>query len=651
MKIPRPVIPVFLALALLGARAAAAADSPPVFPPVTDEERAITSVPGELNAPAVVLFKKGELLMAGYGRFIGSFASHLKVQARVKILTEAGRSNGELAIDHGVSLRLRNFSGRTVLPDGRIIPVPADARFQRRTSESSRTFVTTVAFPAVQVGAILDYQYEIVFSSHYVLEPWSFSEEMPVRHAEIVFKTGKDWRMHVWTRSPLGVRIRQERQETSAGTELRAWAENLPAISRVPYGPAYADLASQILLLPSSHNVYGTVVRLLASWQTTIQSLGLVYDEVRRHDDGVVKQARGITRAGSPRQKAEALYRFVRDEIQGRQGYGVLVDPGVSLKQILAERSGDPAQKALLLQAMLKAAGIDSRLVWAANRNRGAVDTTLPNPNWFDTVLVMVELDGKQTFLDLSDTALAFGQIRAGHEGTSALIPDMQKPEGIVLPETPFDQNLRRAEIDLALDEKGRLAGTGTLRLTGLQSAERIHWQGDEAKTLQAWKDWLGERWRDFQISDVKAVEMPDERKVTVTWSMAEREEEVLGDEATVTPSAPLGPATQPFVQTAAERKLDVIFDYPSRDEVKLRLRWPAGWRLEQRPQPAALDGSCGALSTALVLNEPGRTLVYWRRFDLTRRRLGSKEEYEAVRGLFGEAAKSDAQKLTLVRR
>ena len=89
----RSIILACLLLPLLAARPAAAQD----FPPVTDEERAITSVPGEPNAPAVVLFKKGEFLMAGYGRFIGSLSSHLRIQARVKILTEAGKSNGELA--------------------------------------------------------------------------------------------------------------------------------------------------------------------------------------------------------------------------------------------------------------------------------------------------------------------------------------------------------------------------------------------------------------------------------------------------------------------------------------------------------------------------------------------------------------------------
>ena len=76
-----------------------------------------------------------------------------------------------------------------MLPDGRIVPVPSDARFVRKTSRSHKTFTTALAFPAVQVGAILDYQYELWFDTIFYLEPWYFSEEIPVRYSEIVFKT------------------------------------------------------------------------------------------------------------------------------------------------------------------------------------------------------------------------------------------------------------------------------------------------------------------------------------------------------------------------------------------------------------------------------------------------------------------------------
>jgi hypothetical protein len=646
LKRPCPAILLCLALALLAAHAVAAEDAPAAFPPVTDEERALTSVPGQPNAPAVVLVKKGEFVMEGHGRFVGSVASHLRVWERVKILTEGGKSNGELAVLHGSSLRLQNFSGRTVLPDGRVLPVPADATFLRRTSKSSKTFVTAVAFPAVQVGAILDYQYEVTFDSPFVLQPWYLSEELPVRHAEIVFKMTQGWTYKAWSRAPLGVKLEQERRETRDGFELRAWAEDLPPVLEAPYGPPYADLATQILLLPETFSNRGEPITLMGSWAGTTRLVNLDYNLVRGRDWGITVRARKVAGDGSPRKKTEALYRFVRDEIQTQPGEGVLVDPYAALQDVLAKRRGTAVEKALLLQLMLLEAGGKAYLVWAADRDRGTVDFTLPNPSWFDTVLVIVEIDSKRILLDPSSPGLGFGQLRAGYEGTQALIFDTVQQ--ITLSETPFDRNLRRAEIDLSLGDDGRLTGRGTLTLTGIRAVERLRWKEDEAQTLQAWKSWLEERYADFRISDLRAVESPDERKVTVAWSMAQREEEALGDEATLVPSAPLGPAHQPFLET--ERRLDVIFDSASRDEVELRLRWPAAWSLEGRPLPVKRAAPCGELTTSVELDAGQRTLVYRRRLDITRRKL-SATDYEAVRGLFAEAAQNDAQKLTLVRR
>ena len=200
--------PRLLLVLLLAAAPGVLAAEPPAFPPITGEERALTFVPGEPNAPAVVLFRKGELLMQGYGSFFGSYNSHMRVQTRVKILTESGRSRGEISIFHSESTRLEGFSGRTVLPDGTTVSVPADAKFERRASRSKGIFVSAVAFPSVQVGAILDYQYELVYSSPLDLSPWFLSDqELPVRRAEVLYKTAPTCRMQFWSRAPLGVVI------------------------------------------------------------------------------------------------------------------------------------------------------------------------------------------------------------------------------------------------------------------------------------------------------------------------------------------------------------------------------------------------------------------------------------------------------------
>jgi hypothetical protein len=635
------LIPVLL---IAGPRVAAAD-----FAPVTDAERALTAVPGEPNARAVVLFKKAEFLMTGYKA--GAFYPYFRVTARVKILTEEGKSSGEIAVGHSDFERLQSFEARTVLPDDRVVPVPREAKFRRRLSRSARYYTTVIAFPAVEVGAILDYSYELKLDSAPVPDAWFFSDEIPVLYSEIVYKLPRSIQARMWTRDPFQVGIQRESHESSRGFELRAWARDLPSVPDDPFGPPYADLATQIMMLPTAISTDFAHLRLGETWSNVCKLMEESYGRVRRRDGGVAKRTREIAAAGAPRVKAEALYRFVRDEIQTAPFLGVYADYEAGVDKVLSQRRGGRAEKALLLQSMLQAARIDSRLVWAGDRRRGAIDPQLVYPGWFDTVLVLVELDGEKIFLDPSDRALGFGQLQPGYEGTPALIHDPEKPEVIVLPETPFDRNLRRAEIDLALDSEGRLSGTGTLRLTGHHAWQRTDWQEDEAKTLEAWKTWLGESYRDFQISDVKVVEAPDKGAVTLSWTMKEREEEVLGDETRVVPSAPLGPRAQPFVQPADSRRSPVMFDFPEREEVELRLRWPEGWGVETLPKLIAAQRPVGSLSVGTELNDAERTLVYRRRLDITRKTIASPKEYEAIRSLFSEMEKSDAQAVLLVRR
>ncbi|HEX4499038.1 MAG TPA: DUF3857 domain-containing protein [Thermoanaerobaculia bacterium] len=645
MRRMQPALPALL-LTLLAAAPGRAAD----FPPVTAEERALTAVPGEPNAPAVVLFRKGEFLMDGYGALRGHNTSLLHVQVRMKVLTEAGKNNGEVVIGHSGEERLHGFHGRTVLPDGRIVPVPADAKFLRQTSALHETFTTSVVFPAVTVGAILDYEYEIGFDDIFYLEPWIFSAELPVRYSEVVFRTPLNLAVQVWSRALTGVQVK--RDQTAAGYSTRAWVENLPPVPDDPYGPPFRDLAAQMLLLPTARDANAEHRLLFDSWKGTCELIGREYDRFRRQDEGVAPQARTIVgSAASPRDKAEALYRFVRDQIENEPSRGVLPDPEISLEKVLAARKADRAEKGLLLEAMLKAAGIDARLVWAADRERVTVDPQLPTPSWFDTLLVRVELDGQPVYLDPTDRSLSFGRLRGGHEGTAALLYDTRKPEMITLPETPFYKNLRRAEIDLTLGADGRLTGTGTLRLTGQQSWRTIGWQEGEAKAAEEWKEWLEKRFKEFQIAAVRVVPAVEESTVTVTWTLAQRSEEALGDEASIVPSAPLGPLGQPFAQPAADRRTGVVFDELYREEVELKLRWPAGWQLDAKPQERNLTAKAVSISSHVEVNAADRTLVYKRRFDVSQRQIATSQEYENIRGLYAEVEKNDAQKLVLVRR
>ena len=544
--------------------------------------------------------------------------------------------------------------GGRSLPDGRVLPLPSDAKFERKVSQRRHLYVTSVAFPGVEVGAILDYRYELRFDSPFYLEPWVFADEVPVLFSEMVFKIPREVQASRWSSDPFRVGLKSETKPSSRGTELRVWAENIRSVPNDPFGLPFADLALKMMLVPTAFHDEFQHTPLLDSWASLCRiAEENWYGKARRKDSGVPAKAKAVAgSAPTPRAKAEALYRFVRDQIQTEDVEGIFLGEGASVAKVLSEGKGNSAEKALLLESLLDAVKIDGRLVWAADRFRGQIDPALPNPVWFDRVLVMVPLDGQRVFLDPSDPALAFGEIQYGYEGTSAVLYDAKKPEGITLPETPFDQNGRRAVVDLSLDDDGRLAGTGELVLTGHHAWEKIDWKDDDQKTLEGWKEWLGDRYKGFAVADVKFEELPDERKVRLTWSMQQREEDVLGDEASLVPSLPLGPVTQPFVQTV--RQAAVAGPFPL-------------WRPGRGGAPPALARGLegGSLARSLETGAAGRCAPggggqQGRRADpdlppaprrAAPRLLRSSQDYEAARALFAAVEKSDAQTLALVRR
>jgi transglutaminase-like putative cysteine protease len=622
---------------------AAAAES---FPPVTDAERALKAVPGDPKAPAVVLSREAELRMMGYG--IGSnVSSSLTVHSRVKILTEQGKSQGEMTIPHSLYDRLLSVKGRTVLPDGRVLPLGSEGKFVRRTSQREKRYVTSLAFPGVEVGAILDLSYEIRFDTFLFLQPWYFSDELPVLHSEIVYDVPKGLAIQGGSSDPFKVGVQTAQEATLAGTQVRVWAENLPAVPDEPFGPPFADLATQVLILPLTLDTGVERIPLLESWANVCKYTEEDYADARRKDGGVAEAARRITSAEKDAAaRVRALYRFVRDEIATDDDEGIFLNEGSSLEKTLRQKHGDSAEKALLLQALLRETKTAARLAWAGDRRRGAVDPNLANPLWFDRVLVVVELDGKRVFLDPSDRDLGFGQLAPWYEGTPAVLPDKKKPETVTLPEEPFDRNGRRAVIDLALDDSGRLAGTGTLALTGHHAWARAR--------AEDWKEWLTGQLKDFQVADVKveeALDDPGGRRVQVAWSLRQRDEDVLGDEVSFAPSRPLGPAAQPFVQPVALRRSPVLFSFADRDEVEVRLRWPAGWAVDARPETVRQMSAVGDLDLSVESDDNGRTLVYRRRLDMKRKQLATVPDLNAVQKLFAAVEKSDAQTLDLVRR
>ncbi|MCP4656738.1 MAG: DUF3857 and transglutaminase domain-containing protein, partial [bacterium] len=605
-------------------------------------------VPGEPNAPAVVLFRKGVFLMEYRGK---ESESIFTVRARIKILTEAGKRYGEVVLPHTRYRRLRKLEGRTVLADGRVLELTEKDTFKRRTSRLDKRFVTAAVFPGVEVGAILDYEYELRYQTIFALRPWLFQDRVPTVYSEISYEVPEHIGFRHWAKA-LPDKLRRETEISPRGRILRAWMENMPGIPEEPFGYPFADMSSQFMVLPTQYVFGGGMTDLLVSWPRVCDLLESSYHDHRSDDRRAKLRAEEVAAATGSRDKrdqATAVYRFVRDEIQLDSLYGVFVREGASVDSVLTKARGDEADQALLLEAMLKALKIEAELVWVADRAGGRIDINTPNPGWFDRIVVLAKLDGQELFLDPSDRCLGFGQLPPGLEGTQALVYHPRKPRVITLPVTPFDENARQAKVQLVLDDEGRLAGSGSLELTGHHAWRHCLWREDPEDTTEAWGGWLQTALSDFTLSDVEVKEMLDERRILVSWSMEQPEEEVLGDEASLRLSRPLGPVDHPF--RASGRRLPILLPFGDRNETELSLSWPEGWEVEVLPTGLDYAGPAGAFVSRVEADAANRTVKYSRRFEVSKRDFSSPPWIQAIRTLYDEAERHDAQSLVLVRR
>lgn len=634
------VVSLLLVVALLSALAAplSAAD----FPPITDEQRALTAVPYDSKADAVILFKVGEFHMQDFGK--GMSDSRYEVQVRLKILTEEGKDYAEIALPHSNARRLVELEGRTVLPDGRELSL--DATFQQRASENDPYFLTVGAFDGVEVGAILDYRYVLRYDSIFRLDPWYFQDRIPTLYSEIRYIVPSHIGFKPWARASI-----QERLEYAVEPQINqrrvavASMANMPSIPSEPFGYPFRDLADAFLVLPTQYVENGIPFDLMTSWKQVCELTRGYYEDMWKDRGSAKRKARDLVEGVStPRAKAEAIYRFVRDEIR----FETLADPEAQIDDILAAGHGNGYDQTILLWAMLDAVDIEADLVWASYRDSGHPDMETPNPSWLEGRVVRVELPDGEYFLDPVDRGLAFGQLQPTMEGMPALVYDTKDPEVIELPEQKPQTNRRHARLTLQLDEGGRVAGNGVIEFTG-QHAWRHLFGGTTSAVQEHWDKWLHDAFEDYEVTAIEVDEQVDDQRVEVSFELAQVEEEVLGDEASLSLSRPLGPAEQPFKIEPATRRTPVQFAFADRDLVEVTLSWPEGWELDLTPPDHEFRNAAGEVDTKLSVDAAGRRLSFQRHFDLHRREFHGKDGYTAVRDLFGQVEEQDAKALVLV--
>ncbi|MFN7961634.1 MAG: transglutaminase family protein [Thermoanaerobaculia bacterium] len=211
--------------------------------------------------------------------------------------------------------------------------------------------------------------------------------------------------------------------------------------------------------------------------------LGLLRS-VPRDTAALGRQAAELTTGlTAPRQKLEALARFVQEKVRY-----VAVEVGVGGYQpsppaeTLARRWGDCKDKALLLIELAKAVGIEAWPVLIEAGGSTKIDPAVPGPGWFNHLIVAVPAEAAGAlpedpqndgllFIDATQTRGGLAWLNSSVQDRQALVVRAGASRLAQLPALPASERTELA-VTLAATPNGSASGGAGVRLVGGLAAQ-----------------------------------------------------------------------------------------------------------------------------------------------------------------------------------
>lgn len=626
------------------------------FQQPTAEELKMTADPKAQGAAAVYLYREE------------TTDDHLHFHSyyeRIKILSEKGKELATIRIpyEHG-QFKVTDIRGRTIHADGTVIPLTAQPQDLLDVKTASRQVNQMVfTLPSAEVGSILEYRLQLRYDDNIVSSPsWEIQQPYFVHKAHYFFQPGDvagrrisnargdSLNRIMWTSS--GIPIDQVKQTPNGRFTVDVvdvppiptddWMPPLNTIKwRIEFYYTYAYSAGDFWQSESkrwaketdrfinpSPPLKNAVTEIVAPTDTDEQKARKIYAAVMKLDN-----TRFTRRMSDAERKAEKL------------------KPIKDAEDVWKQQSGSDDDIALLFIAMGRAAGLKVWPMKVVDRNRAIFDPSFLSFDQFDDYIAIVELGGKEVFLDPGQKMCSFGQLHWKHALASGV---RMSEKGLVPATTPapsYNADVYQRVAQLTLDPTGAVTGSIRFIMTG---PDALYWR---QLTLENDQDEVKKRFNESLHGD-----LPDGIQADFDHFLA------LDDYnsnlmAIVKVSGNLGTATgkhvflpgiffesharHPFVaQDKRETPIDVHYAKMVQDDVTYHL--PAGFSVESPLQPSTASWPQNAmLKIASKPTSDGVNITRTLAYNFT---LLAPKDYSDLHGFYQKVAAADQQQLVLTR-
>lgn len=531
---------------------------------------------------------------------LSAVSSNRKTQFRLKIFKErALRGFTPYKMSYPSSMKLVKLRARVTKPNGEEVFLDQDSIATEVSDEngSSRRRVTSFSLPNLEVGDIVDLDYDLTSLSRLYSTSYNLYKRFPSHYTEYRFQPAK---------LP-GVKVTyqvfnapEKNWMTRKGGYYCFEGKDLPADPKEKFSiPRLHQVPSVWFLYVSEH-----APKLETFWEEIGQALFKDANRDFKASKAVAAELKQITKGSSS--KLESLrraYWFCQDEIANLEfGYGEInkadresLPKKQTADQVLKNRVGRPSEIRILFGSFARALGFEAQFSHMPDKreyhfNKGArFKQALPERG------VVVKIDTKWLVLNPGNPHLAFGHVEPWSADSLCLIGN-KKREAIFVKSSPCEPDYNRMERNgtLTLNEEGDLSGEIEIVAYGDFARglrNRHHASSDEkwetavVRLLQ--RTFKSEFTRNdgFSVENKRGSQKPVRTRFTINIpNYAERS----GDLLVIRPHVLWNGSEMRFPQE--ERKSDVVVMTPYRIVDKLKIVLPEGYKYEGGAASAPLS-------------------------------------------------------------
>ena len=493
---------------------------------------------------------------------------------RRRVITYSPARNQQLTI----------LRARVIKPTGESLEA---GRLKERAliSGKSRIFydrrAKELAFDALEPGDLLEMQYRIddvgkqnIYADYFGTMQYARSALYPVRHKRFVLLCPAS--RSVYHTEP-GFQF-ADRGMQGGYREYHWVASDREPIRKERWMPGIAERASYLRLST------------FKDWQ----DLGRWYAALIRDQLALSTEARRAVQkitagARDERAKIDALYAYISKQTRyvGLE-FGIHGHKPYPAAQVFARKFGDCKDKAALLTAMLREAGIDATVALVRTLSRGEIDPHPPSLAAFNHAICYVP--GHDLWLDCTTTFNASSELPPGDQGVMALLVPLR--EGCRLARTPVStgkQNWETTSAQVKVLPDGRATVAAASRLHGLLCPSFRKRYEQPRKRLGTFRRAVhtklpGAEVKKLRFSDLSILQ----RTPSYSYTLDVRDFAHAQPQTLAFPVGLLRHAVSARYAVEAQRRFDVVLPYPWRLRLRVEFSLPSEYRVQS--VPAALN-------------------------------------------------------------